>query len=81
VDQHIRIGPATLTVLQPLDQAGLDQQPIEAPRFGAVGAQEEPSLAAFEDFLLFGKSRIERQPGGFLDDQRQIGRFQRVERR
>src|SRR5262245_36373545 len=58
--------------LQPLDQAGVDQEPIEAPRLGAVGAGVEQSLAALEDLLLLREGGIERQAGRFLDDQRQI---------
>jgi hypothetical protein len=67
--------------LEALDQAGLDQKPVETARLGAGRAAVEPPLAAIEDLLLLGKGRVERQAGGLLDDQRQEGRLQRVERR
>jgi hypothetical protein len=41
--------------LEPPDQAGIDQDSIEASRLGPAGAGVEKSLAAFENFLLLGK--------------------------
>src|SRR6516165_12586132 len=49
--------------------------------FRTVGAAEEKSFAAQENFLLFGKRRIERQSGRLLNNQREIRPFQRIERR
>ena len=43
------------------DQAGIDQQPVEAARLGATGAAVEQALAALENLLLLGKGRIEAQ--------------------
>ena len=64
-----------------LDQPGVDQQPVEAAGLGAAGALEKQSVAALQNFLLFGERRIERQAGRLLHDQRKIGRLQPVERR
>src|SRR5712692_2927705 len=64
--------------LEMLDQAGVDQEPVEAPRLLAAGAGVEQALAAFEDFLLLGERGVERQTGALLDDQREIGRLDRV---
>src|SRR5262249_44843525 len=66
--------------LKPLDQAGVDQQSIEAPRLRAAGAGIKKPLAALENFLLLGERGIERQAGRLLHDQRQIGALDRVER-
>src|SRR5262245_46218331 len=63
-----------------LDQAGIDQQPVEASRLGAVRAQVEQALAAAEDLFLLRKARVERDPCPFQYDQRQIGRVEGVER-
>jgi sterol desaturase/sphingolipid hydroxylase (fatty acid hydroxylase superfamily) len=41
--------------LKPLDQAGIDQESIEASHLGPAGAGVEKPLAAFENFLLLGK--------------------------
>ena len=64
-----------------LDQAGVDQQPVEAARLGAAGAAIEQAAAALEDALLLGKGRVERQARRLQHDERQIGRVERVERR
>src|SRR6266511_4750770 len=66
--------------LQPLDQAGVDQQPIEAPRLRSAATGIEQSLAALENPLLLGKRGIERQAGGLLHDQRKIGSVDGLER-
>ena len=42
---------------KPLDQAGVDQQPVEAPRLRAVGAAIEQAVAALQDALLLGERR------------------------
>src|SRR5712692_1955027 len=65
---------------KPLDQAGVDQQPIEASRLRAAGAAVEQSLAALQNFFLLGERRVERQPGRLLHDQREIGPLDGVER-
>ena len=41
--------------LKSLDQTGVDQQPVEAPRLSTVGAAIEQPAAAFENLLLLGK--------------------------
>src|SRR6266568_706680 len=64
-----------------LDQPGVDQQPVEAPDFGAAGALEKQSVTALENLLLFREGRIERQPGRLLHDDRKIGRLEAVQRR
>src|SRR5262249_9574815 len=63
-----------------LDEAGVDQQPIEAPRLSAAGAGVKQPLAALENFLLLGERGIERQAGRLLHDERKIGSLDRVER-
>src|SRR5476649_1371615 len=80
-DRDIQPSPATLMGLQPLDQPGFDQQPVETPRLRAAGAAIKQPMAALQDLLLFGEGRLKRQSGGLLDDQRQVWRLQRVERR
>jgi len=40
---------------KPLDQAGVDEQPVEAACLGAAGAGVEQSLAAFQDPFLLGE--------------------------
>src|SRR4029077_15510131 len=69
------------TQLQSLDQAGVDQQPIEAARFGTMVAAVEQAVAALEHFLLLDEARIERHPGGLLHDQRKVGRLDPLARR
>src|SRR2546423_9624009 len=64
-----------------LDQPGVDQQPVEAPDFGAAGALEKQSVTALENLLLFREGRIERQTRGLLHDDRKIGRLEAVQRR
>src|SRR5690242_19972016 len=46
---------ATLPGSKPLDQAGVDEQPVEAARFGAAGAGVEQAFTAFEDAFLLGE--------------------------
>ena len=53
-------------------------KPVEAAGFGAVLAGVEHALAAQHDVLLLLERRIERDAGGFLDHQRQIGAVDRV---
>src|SRR5580700_6403106 len=62
-------------------EAGVDQHAVEMARLGTVIAAVEQSVAAQEDLLLLGERRIERQAGGLLHNQRQIGTFQGIERR
>ena len=64
-----------------LDQAGIDQQPIETPRFSAAGAEIEQTSAAIEDSLLLHEGRIERHTRAFQYHQGQVGRIERIERR
>src|SRR6202035_3771610 len=64
--------------LQSVDQAGVDQEPVEAAGFGAVLAAVEHPLAAQHDVLLLLERRIERHTGRLLDHQRQIGPVDRV---
>src|SRR5262245_24895744 len=77
---RVKPGNDVAVSLEPLDQAGVDQQPIEAARLGAAGAGVEQPLAALKDSLLLGERRIERQAGGLLHDERKIGTLDRVER-
>src|SRR6266705_3202949 len=67
--------------LKSFDQAGVDQQPIEAPRLSAAGAGVKKPLAALENFLLLGERGIERQAGRLLHDERKIGSLDLVEPR
>src|SRR5439155_9365752 len=55
--------------LQSLDQAGVDQQAVEAAGLGAVLAAIEQPVAAFENLLLLRKSCIERKTRGLLHDE------------
>src|SRR5262245_23481341 len=66
--------------LQALDQAGIDQQSIEAARLGAVIAAIKDAAAAPHDLLLLREGGIERNPGGLDCDQRQIRSIDRLER-
>src|SRR5262245_17039363 len=65
---------------KPLDEAGVDQQPVEAPRLRAAGTGVEQPLAALENALLLGEGGIERQASRLLDDERKIRPLDRVER-
>src|SRR5947209_3621514 len=56
-----------------LDQPSVDQQPVEAPDFGAAGALEKQSVAALQNLLLFRKGRVERHAGRLLHDDGKIG--------
>src|SRR5580658_10617665 len=64
-----------------LYKAGVDQHAVEMARLGTVIAAIEQPVAAQEDLFLLSERRIERQARGLLHDQRQIGTFQRIERR
>src|SRR3954454_22461079 len=63
---------------QSLDQPGIDQEPVEALCLSAVVAGIEHALAPQHDPLLLLEGGIERNAGGFLDHQRQIGAIDRV---
>src|SRR5882724_4645305 len=65
---------------KPFDQAGVDEQPIEATRLGAAGAGVEQPLAALQNSFLLGEGGIERQAGCLLHNERKIGALNRVER-
>src|ERR1700730_12659304 len=78
--RKVPIGWETERASEPLDQAGVDQQPIEASRFDAAGAAVEQTPAALQTFFLLGERRVERQPGRLLHDQREIGPLDGVER-
>src|SRR4029077_9314115 len=65
---------------KPLDQAGVDQQAVEAPRLRAAGTGVEQPLAALENALLLGEGGIERQAGRLLHHERKIGPLDRIER-
>src|SRR5262245_28595649 len=67
--------------LKMLDQAGVNQEPVEAPRLLAPGAGEELAVAAYQDALLLGKGRIERQARGLQNEERKIWTFKRIQRR
>src|SRR5713101_3949941 len=73
----LRSGPARAQAsparLQSPHEAGVDQEPVEAAGFRAVLAGIEQALAAQHDLLLLLERGIERNAGGFLDHQRQIG--------
>src|ERR1700733_7957249 len=56
-----------------LDHSGVDQESIEMPCLGARVASVEHAVAAHHDLFLCVEGRIERDAGGFLDHQRQIG--------
>src|SRR5262249_47043291 len=80
--ESMRFFALSVTVrLKPFDQAGIDQEPIEASRFGTARAGVEKSLAAFENFLLLGERGIERKTCGLQYNQWKIGTFDHVERR
>src|SRR5260221_365731 len=63
---------ARILSLEAFDQAGVDQQAIEAARLRAASAVVEPAIAALEYLLLLDERRIERQARAFLDDQGEI---------
>src|SRR5262245_6360784 len=46
---------------QSLDEASVDQQPIEAARLGTVGAAVEQPAATLENPFLFREGRVEWQ--------------------
>lgn len=64
-----------------LDHPGIDQEPIEAPGLRTVLAGVEHALAAQHDLLLLLERRIERDAGGLLDHQRQVGTIDRIHHR
>src|SRR5438105_3200082 len=66
---------------EPLDQPGVNQKPVEAPRLRALVAAVEHALAAEHDAFLLGKGRVERYAGGVLDRDRKIGSVQSLQRR
>jgi hypothetical protein len=49
------MGDIATRTLEVLDQAGVDQQPIETPCLPPFPTRIEQTVTAFEDFLLFGK--------------------------
>src|SRR6516162_734019 len=63
-----------------LNQACVDQQPVEASRLRAAGAEIEQSAAALEDLLLLREAPIERHSRPFQHHQRKIRRVERIER-
>src|SRR5258708_27933442 len=67
--------------LQALDQAGIDEQTIEAPSLGPAGARVKYATAALEDLLLLGERRVERHPRTLERDQREAGCIERIESR
>src|SRR5689334_15080229 len=66
--------------LETLDQPRFDKEPVEPARFLAGGATIERAVTALEDLLLLGKGWIEWDTRGFLHEQRQIGRVERIQR-
>src|SRR5262245_15928824 len=60
------------------DQAGLDQESVEAARLGAAGAAVEQPPAALQDRLLLDKRGVERHAGRFENDERQVGRVEHI---
>src|SRR5580693_4598462 len=64
--------------LQSVDHPGVDQQPVEPAGFGAAPAGVKYAPAAQHDVLLLLERRIERDAGGFLNHQRQVGAVDRV---
>src|SRR5881394_2245536 len=67
-----------IMLLKVLHKARFDQQAVEASRLSAVLARIKQALAAEHDVLLLLEGGIERDAGGFLDHQRQIGCIDRV---
>src|SRR5215831_1424456 len=63
-----------------LNQACVDQQPVEPPRLRAAGAEIEQAAAALEDLLLLHEAPIERHSRPFQHHQGEIGRVERIER-
>src|SRR5262245_50383417 len=66
--------------LETLDQAGVDQEPVEAARLCAVRTAVEQAAAALEDSLLLGERGIKRDARAFQRDERKIRRLDHVER-
>src|SRR6266436_323850 len=67
--------------LKALDQAGIDQQTIEAPSLRPAGARIKYATAALEDLLLLGEGGVERHPRSLERDQREVGCIERIESR
>src|SRR5262245_63617105 len=63
-----------------LDQAGVDEQPVEAASLRAAAAKVEHAAAAAEDLLLLGERRVERDPRRLQHHQRKVRRIERIER-
>src|SRR5262249_57645907 len=68
------------SALESLDQARVDQEPVEAARLGAVLAGEEQTVAALHDLLLFLEGGIEGQAGALLHHHRQVGSLDALQR-
>src|SRR5579872_5905676 len=66
------------TALKPLDQAGVDQQTIEAARLRTILAGVEKAPTSQHDLFLLGKGRIEREARRLLNHERQIRPVDRV---
>src|SRR5712691_3208162 len=66
--------------LESFDEAGIDQQPVEAPRRGAVVAAIELARALPENTFLFREGGIERKSRGLQRYERQIGRIEAITR-
>lgn len=64
---------------KPFDQAGINQKPVEAARFGSIVAAKEEAFAALKNGFLFDERWIERHARCLEDEQRQIGRVQAVD--
>src|SRR3954454_2182895 len=64
-----------------LDQPGIDQKAIETAGLGPTRAIVKQPFASVENTPLLGKGGIKPQTGGFLNDQRQVGRIEHIERR
>ena len=63
-----------------LDHPGVDQKPIKSSRLRAFLAGVEHAVAAKHDLLLLLERRIERDAGGFLDYERDVGRIECIKR-
>src|SRR5262245_11239260 len=63
-----------------LDQAGVDEQPVEAAGLRAAAAEIEHAATAAEDLLLLRERGVERDPRRFQHHQRKVGRIERIER-
>src|SRR5262249_42548121 len=59
--------------LEPADDAGVDQQTVEAACLGAVATGVGRAVTSQHDILLLFEGRVERNTGGFESNERQIG--------